>query len=146
MEKNFAGNRIPFPAGPIGRFRNTEFPRIQHSDSGQTESTDNNSPALARYMKHICENIDERITLDDLSKVTGDDKFRIIRLFRTCIGMTPHAYIIHLRVARAAELLRSGEPAAEVASEVGFVDQSHLIRNFKRHFGITPKRYVEALA
>ena len=39
-------------------------------------------------------------------------------------------------------MLALGEPAAEVAAELGFVDQSHLIRRFKDHFGVTPYSFV----
>ena len=87
-------------------------------------------------------NFDQRITLRDLEKETGSDSFRIIRAFRRDLGVTPHAFLIELRVARAAQLLLQGEAPAEVAPEVGFVDQSHLTRHFKRAHGKTPRRFL----
>jgi AraC-like DNA-binding protein len=45
-----------------------------------------------------------------------------------------------MRLTRARELLASGKPAAEVATEVGFFDQSHFIRHCKRRLGKTPKQ------
>ncbi len=90
----------------------------------------------------IGSNFNRRITLRDLEAETGSNSFRIIRAFRRDLGTTPHAYLIELRVARAAELLLEGEPAAEIASEVGFVDQSHLTRHFKRQCGKTPRRFL----
>jgi AraC-like DNA-binding protein len=83
-----------------------------------------------------------RITLRVLEEQTGSNSFRIIRAFRRDLGITPHAYLIGLRVARAAELLLEGESAAEIASEVGFVDQSHMTRHFKRVCGKTPSRFL----
>src|SRR3954468_12273122 len=83
-----------------------------------------------------------RITLRILEEQTGSNSFRIIRAFRRDLGITPHAYLIGLRVARAAELLLEGESAAEIASEVGFVDQSHMTRHFKRVCGKTPSRFL----
>jgi AraC-like DNA-binding protein len=43
----------------------------------------------------------------------------------------------------ARRLLRRGEPIAEVAADVGFVDQSHLTRQFQRVMGTTPARYAQ---
>jgi AraC-like DNA-binding protein len=90
----------------------------------------------------IRSNFSRRITLRDLEEETGSNSFRIIRAFRRDLGTTPHAYLIELRVTRATELLLEGEPAAEIASEVGFVDQSHLTRHFKRQCGKTPRRFL----
>ncbi|NJM42377.1 MAG: AraC family transcriptional regulator [Anaerolineae bacterium] len=41
-------------------------------------------------------------------------------------------------------MLSVGNPIAQVALDVGFVDQSHLNKHFKRIVGITPKQYAEA--
>lgn len=55
-----------------------------------------------------------------------------------------HQYVIRCLVERSKELLMQGEMAiAEVAREVGFVDQSHLTRHFKRLVGITPKTFQQ---
>ena len=89
-------------------------------------------------------NLGCRITLRDLEEQTGSNSFRIIRAFQRDLGTTPHAFLIELRVTRATELLLQGEPAAEIASEVGFVDQSHLTRHFKRHVGTTPAAYARS--
>jgi AraC-like DNA-binding protein len=90
----------------------------------------------------IRSNFGRRITLRDLAAETGSNSFQIIRAFRRDLGTTPHAYLIELRVTRATELLLKGEPAAEIAWEVGFVDQSHLTRHFKRLCGKTPHRFL----
>lgn len=99
-------------------------------------------PIIVRALDFISENLERKISLDELASRAGCDKFRMIRVFRRIVGTTPHAYLVEARVKRAAELLKAGEPAAEVAFCVGFVDQSHLIRFFKRHAGTTPKRFL----
>jgi AraC-like DNA-binding protein len=58
--------------------------------------------------------------------------------------MTPHAYLIDVRVRRARDLLRRGEPPAVVAATVGFADQAHLTRVFKARVGIAPGSYRRA--
>ncbi len=49
-----------------------------------------------------------------------------------------HQYLLNLRIEQARVLLRRGVPPAEVAASVGFADQSHLNRHFKRYVGSTP--------
>jgi AraC-like DNA-binding protein len=68
----------------------------------------------------------------------------LIRTFRKAVGVPPHSYLIHKRVERAKQLLRSGEPVAQVALMVGFSDQSHLNMHFKRLLNVTPGRYARS--
>ena len=63
------------------------------------------------------------------------------RRFSRASGMPPHAFRLAARLDEARRLLRAGAPVADVAAELGFADQSHLGRNFKRAFGISPGRY-----
>jgi AraC-like DNA-binding protein len=61
------------------------------------------------------------------------------------VGLTPHAYLNHVRVSQAKKMLASGAPAVQVAQRCGFCDQSHFVRLFKQHLGLTPGRYQQAL-
>jgi AraC-like DNA-binding protein len=61
------------------------------------------------------------------------------------VGLTPHRYIVQLRVERARKLLRQGETPAAVAAAAGFTDQSHMTRAFARQFGVSPARYRAAV-
>ena len=64
------------------------------------------------------------------------------RLFRRRTGLSPHQYVLGRRVQRAKELLRAGRlTPAEVAGAVGFYDQSHLTRHFRRAVGVTPAEW-----
>lgn len=68
-----------------------------------------------------------------------------IRRFKLATGLAPHQYLNRCRVERAKELLGSADlTIAEVAQEVGFFDQSHLIRHFKYWVGVTPKTYRDS--
>jgi transcriptional regulator GlxA family with amidase domain len=57
------------------------------------------------------------------------------------MGMPPYAWLAQHRVHRARGLLDSGRKPAEVASMVGFADQAHLTRWFRRVLGVTPAAY-----
>src|SRR5690348_11834762 len=75
-------------------------------------------------MAYIDANYAEPITLRDLNRLTALTAFQIIRAFRRFAGTTPHAYLLAVRVDRAAASLTSGETIARAAAEAGFSDQS----------------------
>lgn len=99
------------------------------------------SRPVRRAIEYIRERLDRSVTLADLADHADLDKFHLCRAFRAQIGMPPHAYLTHLRVARAKELLVRGVRASDVAPLVGFYDQAQLTRHFRRLVGTTPARY-----
>jgi len=100
---------------------------------------------VRRAMEYLRERLADSLTLDDLATHAALDKFHLCRAFRTQIGMPPHAYLTHLRVQRAKELLAQGLRASELAPHVGLYDQSQLTRHFRRIVGVTPARYGQTL-
>ena len=83
----------------------------------------------------------QNIGLDELARVCGVDRFRLSRAFKAAFGIAPHGYLIQLRLVRARRLLALGTAPADVASDLGFADQSHLGRWFRRANGLTPGAY-----
>lgn len=80
-------------------------------------------------------------SLGELADMVGTSRFALLRAFRARYGLPPHAYLNQLRVRRAQALLAEGTPAAAVAVAVGFADQPHLSRHFRRVVGLAPGRY-----
>lgn len=97
---------------------------------------------VRKVVAYVRSNLTEAITLLDLERVTGCSTFQIIRAFRREAGVTPHAYIMSLRVHHATKLLRSGRQIIHVAADTGFADQSHFTKHFKRVHGQTPGAYL----
>ena len=77
----------------------------------------------------------------ELADMAGIDRFRLTRLFQRTFGTSPHAYLVRLRLRAARRLLAIGRTPAQVAAEVGFADQSHLGRWFRRAYRMTPAAY-----
>lgn len=96
---------------------------------------------VTRALELIREDVAAPLTLDQLAATAGIDKFRLCREFRARLGMSPYAYLTQLRVVNAKALLARGIPATQVASAVGFYDQSQLTRHFRRIVGTTPGRF-----
>lgn len=84
------------------------------------------------------------VALADLATVSGLSRFHLLRAFEAETGLPPYTYLLQLRVERAKRLLESGVPISRAAVEVGFADQSHLHRHFKRFVGVTPGVFVRA--
>ncbi len=89
---------------------------------------------------------EEDLSLADLARLTGLPRHHLIRAFRRETGLTPHAYLVDVRVRRARERLRRGEMPGDVAAATGFCDQPHLTRAFKARFGVTPGAFRAAHA
>ena len=99
---------------------------------------------MRRAIEYVRERLGESFTLAELAAHADLDKFHLCRAFRAQVGMPPHAYLTHLRVARAKELLARGMRATDVAQLAGFYDQAQLTRHFTRIVGTTPARYARA--
>ncbi|KVC31768.1 AraC family transcriptional regulator [Burkholderia pseudomultivorans] len=98
-------------------------------------------PAILRVRDLLHAHMDGNIGLDELAAQTGIDRFRLTRLFQRAFGTSPHAYLVHLRLRAARRLLAAGRTPAQAAADVGFADQSHLGRWFRRAYRITPAAY-----
>lgn len=90
----------------------------------------------------VAENLAASLSLADLAAVAHLSEYHFARLFRQTTGRTPHQFVIARRVERARQLLGDGRLSlAQVAAEVGFADQSHLTRHFRRLVGVTPGQF-----
>ena len=81
------------------------------------------------------------VTLDDLSSLTGLNKFYLGRVFSKEVGISPHQYQLGLRVQQSKDKLARGETLADIAFDTGFSDQAHFTRVFKRFTLTTPGRF-----
>nr|WP_228530784.1 MULTISPECIES: AraC family transcriptional regulator [Myxococcaceae] len=97
----------------------------------------------ARDVLHA--SVEQGASLEALATAAGLGRFHLLRTFRREFGLTPHAYLTHLRVARARELLACGVSAARAALDVGLYDQSQLHRHFVRIVGVSPGAYARAV-
>ncbi|VWB62092.1 AraC family transcriptional regulator [Burkholderia lata] len=102
------------------------------------------SPAIEDVLRTIDASFAQPLNLDTLAAVAGLSVSRFTARFRSETGLSPHRYLCLVRVRRAQDLLRAGLAPSVVATDVGFFDQSHLCRHFRRVLGITPRDYVVA--
>ncbi len=97
--------------------------------------------AATRAKAYIDASIAESFSLDDLELATGRERFALSRDFRAAFGASPYRYLTMRRLERARAMIRDGETIAAAASAAGFSDQSHMTRQFKKAYGLTPNRW-----
>lgn len=106
-----------------------------------TETLAQTSGEIQAACDYMERNYTEIITLADLSKVSGLNKYTLIRNFTMQRGITPYQYLSTIRIGKAKKLLEAGVSPIETAMQSGFTDQSHFTRFFKNFIGLTPKLY-----
>jgi AraC-like DNA-binding protein len=101
---------------------------------------------LARVTERMRAEYARNLRLEDLAADVGRTTFQLIGLFKRAVGLTPHAYLTQIRLNMACRHLRHAPVLADVATAVGFYDQSALNKHFKRCYGITPLQFAQAAA
>ncbi|MFI5225037.1 MAG: helix-turn-helix domain-containing protein [Candidatus Limnocylindrales bacterium] len=91
-------------------------------------------------------NLFEPVTLRTAAELVGVGETQLARAFSDTFGIAPHAYLIGRRLDAARLRILDGQPLADVAAEVGFCDQAHLTRRFRRFLGTTPGRFRDAIS
>lgn len=104
-----------------------------------TETSPFNGMSVAlRACRFIKDHCAMPLRTNDLATKLGVHQSHLIRAFRSATSMAPQNYIRQVRVARALHLLFAGVRLSEIAPAVGFCDQAHLTREFKKVFGVAP--------
>ncbi|GGF26881.1 AraC family transcriptional regulator [Aliidongia dinghuensis] len=100
--------------------------------------------AIARVRGLIAESPTERHSMATLERVSGLDRWTIARQFRALYGTSPSRFRTLRQLDQVRHLMAGGTPLALAAAEAGFADQSHMTRQFKRAYGLTPAAWLGA--
>lgn len=114
--------------------------RIENIAAAARAADNGRAIARARELLHARFNAD--VSLGELARAANMDRFALLRAFSKELGLTPHAYQVQLRMARACRLIAEKVPLVDVALAVGYSEQSALQRPFKRLVGVTPGTYA----
>jgi YSIRK-targeted surface antigen transcriptional regulator len=100
------------------------------------------SPAVVKCKNYIYEHLFDKISLSDLSEATGMNSSYISHLFKKEVGLTVSDYIQKERIEEAKKIMLSSDKSlAEIYAPLGFIDQSHFTKVFKKFVGVTPKDF-----
>ena len=140
LARESAGN---YPNGPLfwhdmaSRFIDRLV--AHHSTRDDSDARRFLSKNVVRQLKdYVMAHLDEPIDVAALADIAGRSPFHFSRVFTRCIGLSPHRYVVHLRLQRAIALIQDGRSSlADIAASTGFADQSHLSRWIRRVYGVS---------
>ena len=97
--------------------------------------------ACERARQYIHDARGQAVSLDDLERAAGIDRWSLSRDFRALYGTSPYRYALLRRLDLARRLIAAGQPLAQAALAAGFTDQSHMTRRHAEAFGMTPAHW-----
>lgn len=121
---------------------------MNHLPAETLEVRDNGSldeRQLTRIAAVLREKLDEPLSVVALASLAGLSRSHFSHAFRSAVGRSPHAHIVHLRVQRAMKLmLETDDSLSDIALASGFSDQAHFSNRFRRAAGTTPAQWRKA--
>ena len=97
---------------------------------------------IIEVLEFIDSNIQAGLELSDIALLVGLSTSRVRHLFTAAIGLSPIHYLRLRRMQKAKVLLEETVfSVKEVMAKVGINDASHFVRDFRHHYGLTPKKY-----
>ncbi|MBD2771358.1 helix-turn-helix domain-containing protein [Iningainema tapete] len=118
------------------QYYSTSKPKIRSYSNGLPQAR------LRQATEYIYEHLAQNPSLTEMAQMVQMSPYYFSRLFKQSTGLTPHQYLIKCRIEQAKRLLKTTNLSiAKIAQQVGFVDQSHLTRHFKRHVGVPPSQF-----
>ncbi len=100
------------------------------------------NPAVLCALEYIRQNYKNKISVSDLARLTHTSESYIYSIFKSTLGRSPMTYLNHYRMTLASDMIRrSALSVKEIALAVGFDDQFHFSKAFKKHFNASPREY-----
>lgn len=99
--------------------------------------------ARARALEFMERHIGDDVCLDDIARAACVSRSHFARLFRVSMGASPMCHLLHMRIERAKTLLAQNDQSiCSIALALGFFDQSHFSRTFRRITGLSPSEFA----
>lgn len=101
---------------------------------------------IEKSVLYMMEHMNESISVETLSNYCGYCPQHLIRLFKECMGLTPHQYIISCRMKNAVGMLGNGISVIKTAEAVGYKESKNFSRAFRQFYGISPSKVSKYLS
>ena len=97
---------------------------------------------IKEALTFIEQNFQNDITVEDIADSCGLNRSYFGKIFHDIIGKSPQEFLISYRMTKAAELLKlTGLSVADIGNAVGYPNQLHFSRAFKKVYGISPRNW-----
>jgi PAS domain S-box-containing protein len=112
---------------------------IRRYDERRSLYSVNEAADVVRYLRT---NRNPKLSNAELAAAVGISERSLHRKIRQAMGLTPHEFMLRMRIEAAAELLATtDQPISQIAIQYGFCDQSAFTKQFSRRIGMTPKQF-----
>lgn len=99
---------------------------------------------LKLVLEYIGEHYAEELTIPQLARICYFSEYHFMRFFKKYTGTSCLEYIKNLRLEKAAEQFAQGaQSVLDTALSVGFSNLSYFYREFKKKYGMTPRKFIE---
>lgn len=106
------------------------------------ESTPSAEARVSRVVRMMGEMPAARHSLARLAEEARLSPYHFLRTFQSVMGLTPHQYVLRMRLRRAAaRLVEEKTSVLEIAFDCGFGDVSNFNRSFRAEFGRNPRAF-----
>lgn len=129
-----------------GRLREVLFTIIEGEAGAVVRQTFGGGQDITRVLAYLRENLSEDFTVDDLAQKAGMSRAVFHRRFKAATSFTPLQFIKALRLSHAAMQIVAGEAVNLAAADVGYASASQFSREFRRHFGESPRNWAKTAA
>jgi AraC family transcriptional regulator len=97
---------------------------------------------LYRAKDYIHANVEHELPLGEIARAAALAPHHFLRTFRANFGVTPHAYLVQQRLARARLLLAGTDLSVHsICTRIGFSNAHSFSNLFRRHHGLSPRAY-----
>jgi len=102
---------------------------------------------LQRVVDKMQAGLSANIDLHSLAKESGYSRSHFLRMFREATGITPHQYLLRLRLKQAQRMIKKGSTKlVDIALACGFSSHTHMSRMFRQAIGVTPSEYRRTIS
>lgn len=122
------------------------FSRLARRDNAHYKNINSaDAEKLLRVRNQILSDLSAPPVLNELTGIAAMSESKLKQLFKQTFGDTVYNFFQKARMKEAAFLLRQGNlSVSEAGYKLGFTNLSHFSRLFRRHYGVTPKKYASA--
>jgi AraC-like DNA-binding protein len=116
---------------------------IRSSQSTQLKKTDTlRNFYIKEAISFVEQNFQNDITVEEIANFCGLNRSYFGKIFHENVGKSPQEFLISYRMIKAAELLKLTKLSiADIGQAVGYPNQLHFSRAFKKVYGISPKQW-----
>jgi transcriptional regulator GlxA family with amidase domain len=122
--------------------QNQEFKKVNAIEAKKASTREELYRRLLTAKKHIETNFDKKMEIETIARIANISTFHFFRTFKQVFGVSPHQYILNLRLTKAKQLLKKRETSiTTIAYQVGFADIHAFSKAFKKNYAISPSQF-----